>query len=164
MINSSNFLKLCSPLLISLLVVALTACGDSGPSDAANPAPTGEKSVEPLSPGNTGPAPSCETGDDFRISWGDAEQNLNTKVAMIGPVSALRTEDDGSVVLEIGDVEELPTAKPVTVLLTSNVLGRLPANPEMLYANEAVCVIGVPQRLGDGIRLTINEPSEIRVI
>ena len=148
-------------------------------SEAADPAgpPELEEPVEPLPPelpegggdlpgGAGGPVtvPSCRAGDPDRVTWGDVEQNLNMKVALLGPVSAIYRGADGSIVLEMGDVKELPGAKPVKVTLLPNTMIRLPASPEELYSDRIVCAVGVPQRIGDEIRLQINEPRELYVV
>ena len=148
-------------------ILGLLARGESETADPAGQAGL-EEPVEPLPPGLP------EDGDDnnasfsctesTRVSWGDAEQNLNTKVALFGPVSEIRDGEDGAVVLEIGDVTESSDAEPVNVVLLPQVLGRLAGDPRALYADETICAVGVLQRAESAIRLHINEPAEILVL
>jgi hypothetical protein len=157
-------------VLISFAVLG-AACDESGPADPVGPAEIEEEPVEPLPPGfptdggdGREEVPSCTRGNSFRVSWADADENLNQKIALLGPVAEVVPGERGAIILEIGDVEQQPTLQPILVRLTASTLARLPGDPSDLYLGNAICVIGVPQQVGEDIQITVNEPTEITVV
>ena len=157
-------------LLGLVAVIGIIAVLARSESETADPVakPGLEEPVEPLPPGlpqgggGSSEPISCTTSE--RVSWADAGAHLNTKVALIGPVTRVRAAENGAFVLEVGDVAGgANQAQPVMVVLTSSRLGRLPGDQQVLYAGKTVCAVGVLQRSESAVRLTVNEPDEIVV-
>jgi hypothetical protein len=112
----------------------------------------------PEAPGGAAPPidrPSCER--DERISWTEAERYVNQKVAVIGAVTDVEDGREGAT-LRIGQTED---EIPVTVHITESALDRMQGAPGEMFGNDAVCVIGVLQDVGDSIRVVVNEPDDI---
>ena len=149
-------------LAMAALVVLVLVVDDPdeetfGSSDGGG-APEFVDALPPVAPGGgTNPIdrPSCERTE--RISWTEADNYVDQKVAVIGTVSDI-DEDGSGATLTVGRTED---ETPVTVLITESALSRLPDTPENLFGDDAICVIGVLQDTGDEIRVVVNEPADI---
>lgn len=101
---------------------------------------------------------SCE--GDNRISWADAETHVNERVAILGPVTEITEDPDGTTELRLGVTED---ETPVTIQLTQTAKRAMPAPPEELYSGQVVCVVGVLQAVGTQIEVFVNQPSDITI-
>lgn len=96
-----------------------------------------------------------------RISWADAENHLERRIAVLGPVTDIVEGSGGDPELQLGRTEQ---ETPVTVVFTQDALQALPADPETLYRDEAVCVVGVLRAVGEEIRIFVNQPTDITTL
>ena len=93
-----------------------------------------------------------------RISWADAEQNLNQRIAVVGPVLEV-----------VGDVEEIRLGQevgdeqPITLTFAGEAADNVPFEAGEL-TNATVCAIGLVQQDGDRLTMVINEPADIVII
>lgn len=95
---------------------------------------------------------------DGRISWADAEDYVNQRVAVLGPVTGVSEDQTGTAELTLGQTED---ETPITVVITATAKRGMPAPPQELYGGEVVCVVGVLQATGTQIKVFVNQPSDI---
>ena len=108
--------------------------------------------------GGTGAVDSCSSSN--HVSWDDAANHLDQKVALVGPVMDVQSSSQGVATVTIGYGN---TGKPVTVVLTSSMASRLPQTPQQLYSGKTLCVIGVLQAVGKNYQMVADQPSDISV-
>lgn len=126
--------------------------GSLPPGDALGPeSPDGNDGVT---------VDSCNSPE--RVSWIDAVDHINTRIALVGPVTDIRQDDEGRTELIVG--QEANEAEPVALVLTQNFVGRSPAPPEELYGDETVCAIGVVQRIDGQLQIVLNRPTDIGTV
>ena len=114
--------------------------------------------ANPSTGGGSGAVDSC-TGSNH-VSWDDAANHLDQKVALVGPAMDVQSSSQGvaSITIGVGN-----TGKPVTVVITSSMASRLPKTPQELYAGKTLCVIGVLQAVGKNFQIVADQPNDISV-
>lgn len=156
---------------VLIVVAALVIDGDSGDgeepgvsldngSGAAGSAPEFVDAFPAEAPQGEPMDAATACGRAERISWADAEDYVESRVAILGPVTEIQEGADGSSELTLGRTED---ETPVTVVVTQTAKRGLPAPPEELFGGEVVCVVGVLQAVGTQIEIFVNEPTDISI-
>ena len=149
-----------------LVAFAIGQIDSSGGNSSANASTSAPPEVplgagQPANPntgGGTGEVDSCSGSN--HVSWDDASNHLDQKIALVGPVMDVHSSSQGVATVTIGIGN---TGKPVTVVITSSMASRLPQTPQQLYSGKTLCVIGVLQAVGKNFQMVADQPSDISV-
>jgi hypothetical protein len=152
-------LQILGGLLAAVLLVSLVLSLTSDTESASEK--SGQVTVETHQLPSAVATPLDWCVPDGSISWADVDENLNEKVAFVGPVTDVQL-DDARATLLIGR-PDAGYEETVEVILTEWLLTTAKADPLALFANQTVCVRGVPQRIDGELRVVVNSQNDISV-
>jgi hypothetical protein len=144
-------------VLLGIWIAGNVAGGGGANENAAGPPP------EVPAPANAPPAsatvaaPSCGPGS--HISWADAPQHIDSRVAIEGPVKSVSAGEGGAAQIVLGEGD----ARPVVVNLLPQAVQTLPVPAQAAYGGKTLCVVGVVQNIGGQLEMNVDRTSDISI-